>query len=115
MGVRGWIAGVEQSVVGGDRGQGSGVGGQCRSHRPGSAAVGLLGGVGLVGAALGGFTGFDGDRVGRQRSDLERGRRSGDDVVDFHDPMEQQDPDQLAGALGVAAGAAGTSSGSDRT
>ena len=68
-----------------------------------SPYLGLPGGEVVVGDAAG----FQRGRVRGERSDLERGGQTGDDVVVLHVPVQQQNLDQSAGAGGVAVGVAG--------
>ena len=53
------------------------------------------------------FAGLDGDHVGADRADAQRGGDPGDDVAVAGVAVQQQHLDQRAGAAGVAVGVRG--------
>ncbi len=55
---------------------------------------------------MGGFAGFDRDRVRGERAGRQGGGDAGDDMIVGHAAVQQQYLDQGSGALGVAAGLA---------
>lgn len=113
----------EELVVGGDGWQRAGVGWQAgddggwvqeSAHRQRDDPLGPSGSLLTVEDVVSGVTvragstrgnvaaGLDGDDVGGDRADGQRGPDAGDHVLGGMAAVQQQDVDQLAGAVGVA-------------